>query len=32
MKDCNHKWYMRDEGITCKNCLIIWKPEMDANL
>jgi hypothetical protein len=30
--DCSHKWYMRDEGITCKNCLIIWKPEMDANL
>ena len=30
--DCDHKWYMREKGIECKKCLIIWKPEMDANL
>ena len=26
------EWYMREKGIECKKCLIIWKPEMDANL
>ena len=26
---CKHKWYMRDEGITCIHCLIIWDKEME---
>jgi hypothetical protein len=21
---CQHKWYMRDPGIQCKKCLVIW--------
>ena len=29
---CDHKWYMREKGIECKKCFLIWKPEMDANL
>ena len=26
------EWYMREKGIECKKCFLIWKPEMDANL
>jgi hypothetical protein len=21
---CNHTWYMRENGITCTKCLILW--------
>lgn len=28
MKECDHKWYMREEGIQCVKCLIIWEKEM----
>jgi hypothetical protein len=28
---CNHKWYMREAGITCVNCLIIWDKSMDTD-
>jgi uncharacterized membrane protein len=24
MKDCAHTWYMREQGIQCTKCLIIW--------
>ena len=27
---CDHKWYMKNEGIQCKNCLAIWQKE-DTN-
>lgn len=27
---CDHTWYMREEGIQCTKCLIIWDKSMDA--
>jgi hypothetical protein len=26
---CNHTWYMREPGIMCTKCLIIWEKELD---
>lgn len=26
---CHHKWYMRELGITCINCGVIWEKGMD---
>jgi hypothetical protein len=28
-KQCSHTWYMREEGIQCTKCLIIWEKSMD---
>jgi hypothetical protein len=25
MKECTHSWYMREDGIQCIKCLIIWE-------
>lgn len=25
---CEHTWYMRDNGIQCTKCLIIWERDM----
>ena len=27
--ECKHTWYMREPGIQCTKCLIIWEKEMD---
>jgi hypothetical protein len=27
---CDHKWYMREKGIQCDKCLVIWQNE-DVN-
>lgn len=24
-KECNHTWYMRELGIQCTKCLILWE-------
>ena len=29
--DCKHTWYMREEGIQCTKCFIIWDKSMDTN-
>jgi hypothetical protein len=26
---CEHKWYMREEGIQCEKCLLVWQKGMD---
>lgn len=26
---CKHTWYMREEGIKCTKCNLIWEPGMD---
>ncbi len=28
-KQCTHTWYMRQLGIQCTKCLIIWEKWMD---
>ena len=28
---CKHKWYMREAGITCIHCLIIWDKSMETD-
>jgi len=28
--DCAHTWYMREEGIQCTKCLVIWDKSMDV--
>jgi len=28
---CEHKWYMRDKGIQCIKCFVIWEKEEDTN-
>lgn len=28
---CKHTWYMREPGIQCTKCLIIWEKEMDED-
>jgi hypothetical protein len=28
-KQCSHTWYMRQLGIQCTKCLIIWEKWMD---
>ena len=27
MKDCAHTWYMREAGIQCTKCLVIWESD-----
>jgi hypothetical protein len=29
MKECSHTWYMREDGIQCTKCLILWDSEME---
>lgn len=29
MKECSHTWYMREPGIQCTKCLIIWEEDME---
>ena len=28
-KKCSHTWYMREDGIQCTKCLVIWDRSMD---
>jgi hypothetical protein len=32
MKDCSHKWYMRDPGIQCVKCFIVWDISMESDV
>ena len=29
IKECSHTWYMRELGIQCTKCLILWDSEME---
>ena len=29
---CEHTWYMRENGITCTRCLMIWESDEDNSL
>jgi hypothetical protein len=29
MKKCLHIWYMKQNGIECTKCLVIWDRSMD---
>ncbi len=29
VKECSHTWYMRELGIQCAKCLILWDRGMD---
>jgi hypothetical protein len=29
MKECSHTWYMREDGIQCTKCLILWEKDME---
>lgn len=31
MKECSHTWYMREDGITCTKCFLIWHKDQDIN-
>ena len=31
-KKCDHTWYMREHGITCTKCLVIWESDEDNSL
>jgi hypothetical protein len=28
---CSHKWYMREPGIQCTKCLIVWDKSMETD-
>jgi len=30
--ECSHTWYMREPGIQCTKCLVVWKNNEDNNL
>jgi hypothetical protein len=30
MKECSHTWYMREAGIQCTKCLVIWESDERA--
>ena len=30
MKECSHKWYMREPGIQCVKCFIVWDISMET--
>ena len=32
MKECSHKWYMRDPGIQCVKCFIVWDISMEKEI
>jgi len=27
VKECRHTWYMREPGIQCTKCLVIWESD-----
>jgi hypothetical protein len=27
-KECKHTWYMREVGIICTRCSLVWEPSM----
>jgi hypothetical protein len=29
MKECSHTWYMREPGIMCTKCGLIWEKGID---
>ena len=29
--ECNHTWYMREPGIQCTKCLIVWDKSMETD-
>jgi len=29
-RTCEHKWYMREPGIQCVNCLVVWEKDERA--
>jgi hypothetical protein len=29
MKECSHTWYMREPGIQCTKCGLIWEKGID---
>jgi hypothetical protein len=29
LQKCQHTWYMREQGIVCTKCLIVWEKGMD---
>lgn len=29
MKKCDHTFYMREDGIQCTKCLILWEKGME---
>jgi hypothetical protein len=29
MTECKHTWYMREDGIQCTKCLILWEKDME---
>jgi hypothetical protein len=29
-KECQHTWYMREPGIQCTKCLVIWESDERA--
>ena len=31
MKKCAHTWYMREPGIQCTKCLIVWDKSMETD-
>jgi hypothetical protein len=30
-KKCQHAWYMKEQGIVCKKCLIVWDKSMETD-
>jgi hypothetical protein len=30
VKECNHTWYMRELGIQCTKCLVLWKKQREG--
>ena len=30
--ECDHTWYMREPGIQCTKCLVIWESDEDSSL
>jgi hypothetical protein len=30
MNKCDHKWYMREPGIVCVKCSVIWDKDTDS--
>jgi hypothetical protein len=31
MKECAHTWYMREPGIQCTKCLVVWESDEETN-
>lgn len=32
MKKCAHTWYMREPGIQCTKCLIVWESDEEWHM